>query len=361
MKRKALLGITCSIIMAMAVSSYGESNTQQETESTSQGAWVLATEVDEFGDVIEDSDNIFLKSYAKGDFSNTATTKSDLLVEIDNTLVDGHHVFSFTLYEYSKTPATYSDNSEKTLKTKVDDTITAYSLDGIAPNSYLFLGATNSDGNDLFNTLYAGKDVRCIIYIDSSQYNFTISSSGFQEVCAKAQEKLDAVNEKNRVKDISSVVNSILASEDGAAKLLEAYDYLASSREEYALMSDEDIKNEINGDFYYTSLNQYNDNGIILTYRYVMNYNGNEQTQKLYWKNGISDVNPEAQNSTSKFEYADGIITSEYKPCQLRKMADGYYVAYKSDGSDYTIPCLVIMKGHQDSTGFVFDYPLPEQ
>jgi hypothetical protein len=358
MKRKAMLGIMCSLIMSMAVSAYGESNTPQETDSTSQGAWVLAKEVDEFGDTIEDSDNIVIESYAEGDFSNTATAKSDLLVEIGDTLVNGNHVFYFTLYEYAKTPATYSENSEKTLKIKVGDTITGYSLDGIAPNGHLFLGATNSDGNELFSYLYAGYDVRCIIYIDSSQYNFTISSNGFQEVCAKAQEKFDAVEEKNRIKDVSSVINNILTSEDGAAKLVEAYEYLESSREEYALMSDEDIKNEINGDFYYTNFMQFN--GIVMTYRYIMNYNGNEETQKLYWKDGVSDMNPETKNYTSEFVYSNGIITSWFNSCQIRKMADGYYVAYGLKGSDYTVPTIVIMKGHQDSTGFVFDYPLPE-
>jgi len=361
LKRFYFTCLALSLVLSTPLSSYGESNLQYETEDALQSAWSIAKEVDEFGDVIEDSDNIFLKSTAEGDFSNTATAKSDLLVIIDNTIYNGHHVFGFTLYEYGNTPATYSSNSEITLKTKVNDTITGYTLYGDAPNSPVFLGATNTDGDELFNTLYAGYDVRCIIYIDNSQYNFTISSSGYQEVCAEAQQKLDAINEKNRVKDISSVVNSILSSEDGAAKLLEAYDYLISSREDYALMSDEDIKNEIDGDFYYSSLRQYKNNGIIITSRYIMNYSGNKRTQKLYWQEGISDVNPKTQNTEGKFEYADGIITSSYHPCQVRKMADGYYVAYESDGTDYTIPCAIIMKGHQDSTGFVFDYPLPEQ
>lgn len=157
------------------------------------------------------------------------------------------------------------------------------------------------------------------------------------------------------------MINNILESEDGAAKLSEAYDYLKSSRDEYTPMSDADIKSEIDGDFYYASLNDYKNNGIVMTYRYIMNYKGNVRTQKLYWKYGISDEHPERQNETGKFEYKDGIVTSELHPCQVRKMSDGYYVAYKSDGTDYTIPCWVIMKGHEDSTGFVFDYPLPEQ
>ena len=361
MNSKAILCATLSLMIATAIPSYAESITQQNNDNTLQGGWTIATVVDEFGDIVEDSDEIILKSFAEGDFSNTATAKSDLLVEVYDTIFEGNHVFYFTLLEYGKTAAAYSTSSEITLKTKVDNTITAYTLKGNAPNGNIYLGINNTDGNDIFNHLYAGYDVRCIIYIDNSQYNFTISSNGFNELCAEAQEKLDAVNEKNRIKDISSVVTNILNSEDGSVKLLEAYDYLATSREEYSLMSDTDIQSEIEGDFYYTSLSEYHDNGIVVTYRYIMNYSGNKRTQKLYWKYGISDNNPEVQNTEGKFEYSEGIVTSGLDPCQIRKMCDGYYVAYESDGTDYTIPSFVIMKGHQDSTGFTFDYPIPEQ
>ena len=368
MRKTITYWIAVLLIMSIAISGCGNNNSQtaasQEEQgsiqSTGQGAWAIAKNVDEFGDVDEDSDNITLVSVVSGDFSNTATSSGDLSVEVYD-MIRGNHLFYFTLNEYNKTPATYSSSSELTLKTKVGDTITSYKLEGVAPNGFLFLGRTNTDGNDIFNTLFDGNDIRCIIYIDNSKYNFTISSSGFREVCAEAQDKLDAITEKNRVKDVASVVNTILNSEDGSAKLLETYDYLASARDDYPLLSDDDIKNEINGDFYYSSLNQYKDNGIILTYRYILNFTGNTKTQKLYWKYGINDEDPEVQNTQSKFEHTDGVVTSDLHPYQIRKMADGYYVGYQSDGSDYTIPCSVFMKGHQESTGFVFDYPLSEE
>lgn len=330
--------------------------TSDSEENTSQGAWFMPIEVDEFGDVVEDSDHVGIKSVATGEFSNTATQSSSLQVEILDTIVT-NHVFCFTLLEYDKTPATYLSSSNLSMKIKVNNEIKEYHLDGSEPNGPVFLGINSTDGNDVFNELYAGNDVRCIIYIDSSEYHFTISSQGFQEICAKAQERKDEITEKNRIKDIPSVIDNILVLEDGAAKLHEAFQFLIDSRDDYTLMSDEDIKQEINGDFYYVSLSEYNDNNITITYRYIMNYSGNTRTQLWYYKNGVG-TDPEKQDSSSSFNYSNGII-EDLHPCQLRKMTDGYYVAYAGE-PDYATPRWVIMKGHFDESSgmFVADYPL---
>ena len=44
--------------------------------------WSLQQTVDEFGDVVADSENIILKTISTGDFSNTATSSNNLKVEI---------------------------------------------------------------------------------------------------------------------------------------------------------------------------------------------------------------------------------------------------------------------------------------
>ena len=335
-----------------------EESTAETIDEADLSVWMLANVVDEFGDTVEDNEDIIFKSLSIGDFSNTATSSSSLTVEIVD-MVLMNNVFSFKLLEYDKTPATYTNSSSLSMKVKIGDEISEYSLIGTPPNSSLVLGVNNNDGNDLFNALYSGNDVRCIINIDSSQYNFTIYSNGFKELCEEAQEKLDIINEKNRVKDIASVVNKILTSEDGSAKLSEVFEYLTDNRNDYSIMSDEDIKREIDGDFYYVSLDDYKNNGIVFTYRYIMNYHENTQTQKLYFQDGIKTEKPQAQDSSSEFIYSNGIIDGLH-PEQLRKMSDGYYVGYKSDGTDYTIPGFVIMKGHQETTGFVCEYPLPQ-
>lgn len=350
----------CIIMCACQSSGYDKSSANEE-EHTSFGDWMLAKEVDDFGDVVEDSDYVVLKTIAFGDFSNMATSGSDLRVEIFNTIAEGSHLFYFDLFEYNKTaPATYYDDSEITMKAKMGDTITSYSMIGLPPNGSIFLGYKNEDGNDIFDELYAGNDVRCIIYIDNSQYNFTISSDGFQEICAEAQKKKDEIAEKNRIKDPSSVVDTVLTPDCGNAKLYEMYQFLADNREDYHVMTDEEIKKEIDGDFYYFSMRDYS--GAITTDRDIMNYSDNTRTQKVYLKEDEDhNITAEETHWEREFTYSDGIITisGSKSQSQLRKMADGYYVAYSFDGTDYTIPSVVMMKGHETEAGhFDFDYPL---
>ena len=58
---------------------------------------------------------------------------------------------------------------------------------GTAPNGDLYLGALNDeDGNWFVDTLCGGNDIKCVIYIGSSKYNFTISSNGFSDACTAA-------------------------------------------------------------------------------------------------------------------------------------------------------------------------------
>lgn len=156
-----------------------EESEEEPEEPAENLVWGIQQTVDEFGDVTEDSETV-LTSEIQGDFSNTATTSSELnvVVRFMEKPNSGHYVAQFVLLEYGDTPATYLDSDDLVLKTKVDDSITEYSLSGEAPNGSLFLGLSdyNYDGDLLFNELYAGKDVRCIINIESSQYNFTITS-----------------------------------------------------------------------------------------------------------------------------------------------------------------------------------------
>ena len=123
------------------------------------------------------------------------------------------------------------------------------------------------------------------------------------------------------------------------------------------LMTDDDIKNEIDGEFYYMSLSRPKNNSVILTYRYVVEYKDDTFNYLQYFKHGVDTI-PEEYTQTSPFIYKDGVIKGGH---QLRKMSDGYYVGYKAlGGTDYIEPSLILMKGHQDSSGFTCDYQLPE-
>ena len=66
-------------------------------------------------------------------------------------------------------------------KIKVDDTIEQYSIYGEAPNGSLIVGLTDYGADKIYQYLMDGKDVKCIIAIGSTKYNYTIISSGFSD------------------------------------------------------------------------------------------------------------------------------------------------------------------------------------
>lgn len=91
--------------------------------------------------------------------------------------------FAFRLLEYNETPATYITGDELIIKIKIGDTIYEDVLIGTPPNGDLLLmnGANYSSKvyKQMYNTLLKEEDVRCIIEIGSSKYNFTVEGSGF--------------------------------------------------------------------------------------------------------------------------------------------------------------------------------------
>ena len=170
--------------------------------SDSGKVWTLNQTVDEFGDVTEDSETI-IQTSVEGTFSNTATTDAELTVNIavypQEYMNRIFPVMAFDLLEYSKQSATFLDNSNKRILFKIGEEKEEHYLTGKSPNGNLYL-SNNSDKAYAFETtgkplykdsgfskiaksLYEGNDVKCIIYIDSSSYHFTISSSNFAAIC----------------------------------------------------------------------------------------------------------------------------------------------------------------------------------
>lgn len=179
----------CGVNMAETSESTPESITEVPPEPELITNWDVGQIVDEFGDVVADS-NSYITSPISGNFSNTATTDSDLdgyifLVPDENNL---HYSVCFRLFEYENHIVTYlpSDEENIILKTKVGDTITEYQLTGSSPNGDLILSNRDLEyygADTFFETLYNGDDIRCIIYIGTSQYNFTVESSNFAIFC----------------------------------------------------------------------------------------------------------------------------------------------------------------------------------
>ena len=169
-----------------------ETTVPEETEPLVDTSWVLDYYVDDFGDK---TDTPYIKCVIEGDFSNTATMSSDLTVVVFYDF-KSDFPFSFRLIEYGNHKTTYQSRDEITIKMKVDgeytsntsfgivpDEVRTTELNGLAPNGDLSFKQNDFTVGDLLHTLLAkdAPNVRCIITIGNSKYNFTIPSAGFSD------------------------------------------------------------------------------------------------------------------------------------------------------------------------------------
>ncbi len=199
-----LVGIIVSSALFSSISSAAQPD---------ENVWTLKQTVDEFGDAT--GETVF--SYkVDGDFSNTATNSSSL--KVVSAFYPDASAFGFNLFEYGNTLATYYDSSQLTFKFKINDAIYEFKMVGSAPNGMVFLSDDLLKRNDinaalndssvsveqrwksaqaleksdipfeesgakqLFHYLYNGNDLKCIIYIDNSKYDFSITANGFKEL-----------------------------------------------------------------------------------------------------------------------------------------------------------------------------------
>ena len=220
-KKRFAFMIAAGILLCMsqvALSNENPADTNSESRMTEETeAWTVDEYIDDFGDSIGIK---YMKTATEGTFSNTATSGSPLaaIVFFDPDIEE----FSFRLIEYNSTKATYYDSDLIRILFKFDDEIEEHLLQGASPNGDVCLSASkevdkanelknkftadpertaqNIDMDILFhamdvtlspetrcgyyrlyNELIDGNDARCVIYIGSSKYSFTISSNGFSE------------------------------------------------------------------------------------------------------------------------------------------------------------------------------------
>lgn len=307
-------------------------NTDNNNESnTSSSDWFFPTSVDEFGDVVE-SDTISIASIASGDFSNTATSSSDLKVETIFGIFNGHRVFSFYLNEYNDTLATYLNSSDISMKVKfANDNTSEYTVYGSAPNGPIILGATSDDGDGIFNELASGNDVKCVIYIDNSKYNFTLSSNGFREICDEAQQKSI---EKNKVADPTDAIKAFIERKNHGNR----YNYLVDNMESFPIVSTEDLKDLIKGNWLSIQVEnvvyddwwfyQYTDKERLQIGRFVKDDNGDYQYETT-----------ENFPKTYKIEDNQLIITNSkgdvIESYEFRKLKDGHYFVVETQNKSH--------------------------
>lgn len=191
-----------------------------EADTSETGAWRRSFLTDEFGDLTEEF--VYKTVIKDASFSNTATTNHPMEAVINYYPNDG--LFGYGMLPYGQ-PATYLENSVILLKAKVNDTVYQSGLDRRPPNGILTMpeyfaendvsvdkdadGSThigyNQNRTYLTQLLMAGYDVKCVLYIDSATYNFTIPSKGFKELVdeddpekGEAYEKAEGLMEEGR-------------------------------------------------------------------------------------------------------------------------------------------------------------------
>jgi len=266
---KKVLSLCLALMMTLSLCACGGGETTADIqEETVDGLWEATYTTDEFGDVVEDSETV-LCSPIMGDFSNTATNGSELAGYVYiKEFTSGNHVYVlFRLLEYGDTSASYTESQaeDMVLKTKVGDQIREYSLVGSAPNGDLVLGIkNNADGDEIYNTLYYGDDVRCIIYIGNSQYNFTIESDNFAKQC-------DAQN-INTEMDIEEALTVILR--DDGRNMIEAMACLSTFGDSVEALEDDAIAEVMDGYYLYINSTTAADieNNAAFPWQYVYHY-----------------------------------------------------------------------------------------
>ena len=219
-------------------------------DTVTETVWVAQQSTDEFGDVTEDSETI-ITAPIEGDFSNTATASSDLGGSVTIFRYRNQFIPYFLLAEYNDHIATYTSsdlNEGIILKTKVNDSVQEYTLTGSAPNGALVLNDPSKAFTFYYELRKNQADMKCIIEIGSSKYNFTIKYGNLaqisEEVFGIPTDTFDSSSGEMSLAEAFFV----LLTDDGIHSQ-EAGEVLKNNLERFKPMTDDEIMSEINGQF----------------------------------------------------------------------------------------------------------------
>lgn len=304
-----------------ATNTNGETRPPANTATTAN--WLVLNETDEFGDTVENGKNS-LTTVITGNFSNTATTSSELGGIASFMLNGDKYVLGLLLREYGDSPVTY-DNSDLDsgiiLKTKVKDTISEYELHGTSPNGALFL---LEDASYFFTKFYTDKeDIRCIVEIGSSQYNFDIEYGNFETACDEAFNIPSG--------DIQSEIDAIRALL-AYSRHTDCYNYFSKNINNYPIVKTDELSTIIQNRWLRIEVDsQFND-------WYMFEYTSEgTRTQIGRLHNGVYEP---SSNEFSQGNYPyrvenDLLYTGGYlggeDTTEFRKISDGYYLASENN------------------------------
>lgn len=353
--KKVIVLLLASLLAVCLLGACGGNN--GDGNSSNKTVWKIEESVDEFGDVTEDSYE-YLASEFSGTFSNTATTDGELSGKVGiGKKTDGHYLVGFNLLENKQMKASFNDSDNSVLKVKVDDTVYEYPLSGYAPVGSLVFGGEDFDysGDEFFNLLYAGNDLRCVIEIGSSKYNFDIINGNFTEFCEK--------NDVSKAPAELTLDNALaILLEDKGLYFGEIRECLNKHKEEFERVGSSTMFNELNGcflqvhvvvptpydskmypdmDFCIYSENEKNSFAGYDFNEGFINRGGREyakhnRSQKLSTENDLLIL---YGSNDKKIEY------------QVYKVTNGLYILYQyfEDEDDYTIPEMLVRFADQEA------------
>ena len=174
----AILFTSCSPkapAMAPAEDPYEDSIKAENADQAKSNGWEVKRYVDEFGDP---TGNIYIEKNEYGTFSNSATTNSDLTV---NVMVDSASI-KFIFYEYGSHQK--KGDGFLTFKCKTEDgKIEEFRLYN-PENGYLFLDGREADFRKFF---FENTKIKCSCKdnSESGEYHFQLNTQGLKEVMTK--------------------------------------------------------------------------------------------------------------------------------------------------------------------------------
>lgn len=334
----------------------------EATEAVPTTTWSVQQTVDEFGDVTADSATV-IEAPISGDFSNTATASSELsgYVRFTKKPNSDHYIAQFVLLEYNNTPATYNSGDSLSMKVKIGDTITDLTLTGEAPNGSLFLGISAFDyaADYLFDELYLGLDLRCIIYIGSSQYNFTIACDNFTELCDA--EGFPMAPAQMTVKEAVD----IFVTENGPY-MGAAVDIFTNGIENFEIANTDELTTALYGNFFEIQIDDF------APYWTIKNYDNSTTSQIAFMEynaygRGFEDTSESISRGDYEFRTDNNLMTVVFgggitESYQVRKLSDDVFVTYEpNDNGEYIIPAKLMIRYNDvvSSTTDVYDNMLP--
>lgn len=352
---KKAISLILALVLCLSLCACGGGNDTPETTEAptspvvEKHGWEYAKIVDEFGDEVADSNQSAIITSISGDFSNTATNSSELggsvyVLKSVGAAATDWSVY-FRLLEYGNNPITYYEKDELTLKIKVDDNIEEYALTGVAPNGDLRLGEDEIGNNPVYNYLYDGKDVRCVIYIGNSKYNFTIESDGFVDACVAAgyvsQEKAEI--DSMDMDSIENIIDSFYLRADST----ERNETLAQNLDSFQLLTADEISSLLDGYWITVGTNTY---GWWHMYQFLSD---GTRTHVGQFSGAGENYMPSNSPKSGAWSCENGLLsfspadTKDTAPYQVRMLKEGYYIL---NIEETDIPAYLLIQANEDGT-----------